>query len=175
MDKATVFCGLLALAAALPALDAFLRLRRLTRGRGAPERGCCPARLLALVPSRAEGARVGDIAADIKREGNEEKKEISLKGKRGIDVLVVLDGPDPEAEARLVCDGVKYLSKKSPGPAKGHALAFLAEQLNFELDAYDFILVFDADMRLPGGFFRDLAVPVGTEAFQLPVRPRLTA
>ena len=171
MDKATVFCGLLALAAALPALDAFLRLRRLTRGRGAPERGCCPARLLALVPSRAEGARVGDIAADIKREGNEEKKEISLKGKRGIDVLVVLDGPDPEAEARLVCDGVKYLSKKSPGPAKGHALAFLAEQLNFELDAYDFILVFDADMRLPGGFFRDLAVPVGTEAFQLPVRP----
>jgi cellulose synthase/poly-beta-1,6-N-acetylglucosamine synthase-like glycosyltransferase len=86
-------------------------------------------------------------------------------------VLVLLDGPDPDAEARLNADGVNYLSKKSPGPAKGNALAFLAERMRPELDSYDFILVFDADMRLPEGFFRDLAVPTGAEAFQLPVRP----
>ena len=85
--------------------------------------------------------------------------------------FVLLDGPDPDAEARLKADGVKYLSKKSPGPSKGHALAFLAEQLGEELDSYDFILVFDADMRLPEGFFRDLDVPDGAEVFQLPVRP----
>jgi cellulose synthase/poly-beta-1,6-N-acetylglucosamine synthase-like glycosyltransferase len=39
------------------------------------------------------------------------------------------------------------------------------------LDDYSFILVFDADMRLPEGFFQDLRVPAGAEAFQLPVRP----
>jgi hypothetical protein len=88
-----------------------------------------------------------------------------------VDVLVVLDGPDPDASARLECDGVDYLTKKSPGPAKGHVLAFLAEELGARLDDYSFILVFDSDMRLPEGFFRDLRVPEGTEAFQLPVRP----
>ena len=179
MDKTTVFCGLLAFAAALPALDASLRLRRLTRGRGAPGRGARPARLLALVPARAEGARVGDIAGDLKRES---EREISLKvesaagaeasaSRFGVDVLVLLDGPDPDAEARLKADGVSYLSKRPSGPSKGHALAFFAASMGDRLEDYDFILVFDADMRLPGGFFRDLAVPVGTEAFQLPVRP----
>ena len=100
---------------------------------------------------------MGDLASDLKRET--------------LDVLVLLDGPDPVAEARLVRDGVHYLSKKSPGPAKGHALAFLAEQLGPRLDDYSYILVFDADMRLPEGFLRDLRVPEGAEAFQLPVRP----
>ena len=165
MDTTTVLCGLLALAAALPALDATLRLRRLTRGRGAPEQGVCPARLLVLVPARAEGARVGDIAADVRREARAAGEGTT------VDLRVLLDGPDPEAAARLERDGVLYLSKKFPGPAKGHALAFLAEHMGFELDAFDFVLVFDADMRLPEGFFRDLAVPVGTEVFQLPVRP----
>jgi len=165
VDTTTVLCGLLALAAALPALDATLRLRRLTRGRGAPERGVCPARLLVLVPARAEGARVGDIAADVQREARAAGEGTT------VDLRVLLDGPDPEAAARLERDGVLYLSKKFPGPAKGHALAFLAEHMGFELDAFDFVLVFDADMRLPEGFFRDLAVPVGTEVFQLPVRP----
>jgi len=165
VDTTTVLCGLLALAAALPALDATLRLRRLTRGRGAPERGVCPARLLVLVPARAEGARVGDIASDVQREARAAGEGTT------VDLRVLLDGPDPEAAARLERDGVLYLSKKFPGPAKGHALAFLAEHMGFELDAFDFVLVFDADMRLPEGFFRDLAVPVRTEVFQLPVRP----
>jgi hypothetical protein len=168
VDTATVFCGLLALAAALPALDAFLRLRRLT----APREGArdafgvrAPGSILAVIPARAEGARVGDLAEDLRKEG-ERREE-----KRAVDVLVLLDGPDTEAEARLETDGVKYLSKKSPGPAKGHALAFLAEELGARLDDYSYVLVFDADMRLPDGFFRDLRVPDGTEVFQLPVRP----
>ena len=160
MDTATVFFGLLALAAALPALDAALRLRRLAAGSA---RDACgvrpPGRILAVIPARAEGARVGDLAGDLKRESD------------SIDVLVLLDGPDPDAEARLARDGVPYLSKKTPGPSKGHALAFLAASIGDRLESYDFILVFDADMRLPEGFFRDLIVPEGTEAFQLPVRP----
>ncbi|MEO8054243.1 MAG: glycosyltransferase family 2 protein [Acidobacteriota bacterium] len=180
MDIFTTGTALLAAWAATPALDAFLRWRRLTAPQGGartPEGARAPGKLLAVIPARAEGARVGDLASDLKRESErEEKKEISLKVEEGeggpaVDVLVLLDGPDPDAEARLVRDGVRYLSKKSPGPSKGHALAFLAKRLAEGLDSYDFILVFDADMRLPEGFFRDLRVPEGTEAFQLPVRP----
>jgi hypothetical protein len=165
VDTTTVLCGLLALAAALPALDAALRLRRLTRGRGAPERGARPSRLLVLVPARAEGARVGDIAADVRREA------AAAGPGTTVDVRVLLDGPDADAESRLKKDGVSYLSKNPPGPAKGHALAFLAATMGPDLNDFDFILVFDADMRLPEGFFRDLSVPVGAEVFQLPVRP----
>jgi cellulose synthase/poly-beta-1,6-N-acetylglucosamine synthase-like glycosyltransferase len=126
---------------------------------------------------------VGDLAGDLKRESEREEKERSsskmkiaagAEGSTGslrVEVLVLLDGPDPDAEARLSRDGLNYLSKKSPGPSKGVALAFVAEQLAEDLDSYDFILVFDADMRLPEGFFRDLDVPEGAEVFQLPVRP----
>ncbi|HEX7616611.1 MAG TPA: hypothetical protein VF554_15215, partial [Thermoanaerobaculia bacterium] len=155
MDKATVLCGLAALAAlaaALPAFDAVLRLRRLAAPRGGARDAFgvrAPGRILAVIPARAEGARVGDLAGDLKKGATP----------AAVDVLVLLDGPDPAAEARLVRDGVEFLSKKIPGPAKGHALAFLAEQLGDRLDAYDFILVFDADMRLPEGFFSELNVP----------------
>jgi cellulose synthase/poly-beta-1,6-N-acetylglucosamine synthase-like glycosyltransferase len=160
VDILTTGCGVLAAGSALPALDAFLRWRRLTAPQGGAQDASgarAPAKLLAVIPSRAEGARVGDLASDLKRET--------------LDVLVLLDGPDTDAEARLERDGVRYLSKKIPGPAKGHALAFLAQELGERLDDYSYILVFDADMRLPEGFFRDLRVPEGAEAFQLPVRP----
>ena len=160
MDNLTTLSAAFATVAAAPALDGFLRWRRLTAPQGgtrAPESARAPAKMLAVIPARAEGARVGDLASDLKRET--------------LDVLVLLDGPDPDAEARLKADGVLTLSKKSPGPAKGHALAFLAQELGKRLDDYAYILVFDADMRLPDGFFRDLRVPEGTEAFQLPVRP----
>jgi cellulose synthase/poly-beta-1,6-N-acetylglucosamine synthase-like glycosyltransferase len=163
VDILTTGCGLLAAWAALPACDAFLRWRRLAAPQGGawpPEAARAPGTILAVIPAHAEGARVGDLAEDLRKEGE-----------RKVDVLVLLDGPDPDAEARLEADGVKYLSKKSPGPSKGHALAFLAEHLASEIDSYDFILVFDADMRLPDGFFRDLRLPEGTEVFQLPVRP----
>lgn len=190
MDLLTTGCGLLAALAAIPALDGFLRWRRLSAPRGGarpPEARRAPGKILAVIPSRAEGARAGNLAADLVREGKRREEEISSKveevraagGARpvevatrgGVDVLVVLDGPDPDTEARLVRDGVDYLSKKPPGPSKGHALAFLAEALGERLDEYPYILVFDADMRLSEGFFRDLRVPEGAEAFQLPVRP----
>ena len=188
MDILTTGCGFLAAWAAAPGYDAFLRWRRLAAPQGGarpPKAGRAPGRILAVIPARAEGARVGDLAEDLRKEGErkgESEKEFSSKVKSGagaeasgipfrVDVLVLLDGPDPDAEARLEPDGVKYLSKKSPGPSKGHALAFMAEHLVSEIDSYDFVLVFDADMRLPERFFRDLNVPDGAEVFQLPVRP----
>jgi hypothetical protein len=191
VDILTTLSAAVAVLAAVPVLDGILRLRRLTApqwGARAPEGARAPGRLLVLIPSRAEGARVGDLAADLAREAlvaGDVRREISSSGREAgvgggahpdappctVDVRVLLDGPDPDAEARLARDGVHYLSKKFAGPSKGHVLAFLAESLGERLNAYDFILVFDADMRLPDGFFRDLRVPDGTEAFQLPVRP----
>jgi len=181
VDILTIGSGLLAAWAVGPACDAFLRWRRFTAARGFArprEPGRVPGRMLVVIPSRAEGARVGDLPGDVRR-------EISAKGdaaNRGgnaapdaprldVDVLVVLDGPDPDARARLERDAVDYLSKKFAGPSKGHTLGLVAEELAERLDAYEFILVFDADMRLPEGFFRGLSVPDGAEVFQLPVRP----
>jgi hypothetical protein len=180
VDILTVGSGLLAAGAALPALDAFLRWRRLAAARGGTRAlGSvhAPGNLLVVIPSRAEGERVGDLPGDVRREISSSESGApsvgggAVPGAPRVDVLVILDGPDPEAEARLTRDGVHYLSKKSPGPSKGYALAFLAEDLGARLDDYSFILVFDADMRLAESFLRDLAVPEGTDAFQLPVRP----
>jgi cellulose synthase/poly-beta-1,6-N-acetylglucosamine synthase-like glycosyltransferase len=165
VDILTTGCGLLAAWAAGPACDAFLRWRRFAAfsERSVPCR--LPKRLLVLVPSRGEGARVGDIAADVRREAE------TAAASTTVDLRVLLDGPDPEAAAGLESNGVLWLYKNPPGPAKGDALAFLAEHLRAAIDASDYVLVFDADMRLPERFFRDLNVPDGAEAFQLPVRP----
>ncbi len=92
-----------------------------------------------------------------------------------LDLLVVLDGADPAAEAALSLEGVPFLAKTPAGPSKGKALAFATKSLLGSspelLAAPDFVMVFDADMRLPEGFFSDLLIPAGTAAFQLPVRP----
>ncbi|HMA28553.1 MAG TPA: hypothetical protein VKS23_01705, partial [Thermoanaerobaculia bacterium] len=85
MDILTTVSGLLAAWAAGPACDAFLRWRRLAvpGSARAAEGARAPWRLLVVIPSRAEGARVGDLAADLRRESEREEKEkkekISLK------------------------------------------------------------------------------------------------
>lgn len=133
---------------------------------------------MVIVPSRAEGARLLGLCRDLKREA-------ALLGGTPLDVLMVLDGADPEAEAGLAAEGYAPLAaqgrglltlvKEPAGPSKGAALALATAELERSLpgllDAASFVLVFDADMRLPEGFFRDLAVPVGAGAFQAPVRP----
>jgi hypothetical protein len=90
-----------------------------------------------------------------------------------VDACVVLDGGDAAALEALGAEGFAPLVKTPAGPGKGAALAFAAERLEEagRIGAADFVMVFDADMRLSDGFFRDLAVPDGCDAFQLPVRP----
>jgi len=91
------------------------------------------------------------------------------------DVLVILDGGDSAAEAALTAEAVPFLVKAPAGPSKGKALAFATERLLRTqpelLTAAEYVMVFDADMRLEEGFFSKLAVPEGADAFQLPVRP----
>ena len=157
----------LAAALLLPAFDAFGRWRRAAAYRPGRVAGRRLRRVLVLIPARAEGSRMLPLCSDLKREARE--AEVRL------DLLVVLDGEDPAAEAALAVDEVPCLVKAPAGPSKGTALAFATESLLASrpelLTAADVVMVFDADMRLEEGFFSGLLIPEGTEAFQLPVRP----
>jgi hypothetical protein len=159
----------LALAAASlpPALDALGRWGRAGAFRPHAAAGRRLRRVLVLIPARAEGARMIPLCRDLSREAA--AVEIHL------DLCVVLDGADPAAEAALAGEAIPFLVKRPAGPSKGKALAFATETLLGSepelLTAADFVMVFDADMRLEEGFFSNLLVPEGTEAFQLPVRP----
>jgi len=92
-----------------------------------------------------------------------------------VQTLVILDGADPAAEAALEAESIPFVVKSPEGPSKGEALAFATRALSTRtpdpVSEASFVMVFDADMRLEEGFFSRLAVPEGTEAFQLPVRP----
>lgn len=84
---------------------------------------------------------------------------------------MILDGADDDTGRALAAEGFRALVKTPAGPTKGAALRFAGERLAGEVEPADFVMVFDADMRLAPGFFSDLAIPDGAEAFQLPVRP----
>lgn len=164
MEVTSFVGGVLAGLGVPPLVDAFLRWRRLSAYLPtAGGRTARPARLLVLIPARAEGPRVAELALDFRREAR-------TSGVTA-DVIVVLDGGDAPAEQRLRAEAVEYFVKEPAGPSKAFALLFAAERLGARLEAADVIMVFDADMRLPPGFLSDLALPAGTEAFQLPVRP----
>ncbi len=165
MDPLTVALGAAAAACLPPLLDALGRYRRAAWPSPAPPPGKCPARVLALIPARAEGTRMLPLCRDLRREGD--------AAGVALDVCVVLDGGDAPAAEALAAEGVGPLVKTPAGPTKGAVLAFATEGLDADgrIGAADLVLVFDADMRLANGFFRDLAVPEGCEAFQLPVRP----
>ena len=151
-----VLGGALAALTVLPTLDALGRLLRLVSPRQeAGEETFEPRRLVALVPSRAEGTLALSLCRDLRREG--------------IEPFVILDGGG-DATA-FHGEAFRTLAKEPAGPTKAAALAFAAEHLRAELDASDFVLVFDADMRLPERWREELRVPVGTEVFQAPARP----
>ncbi len=156
-----------AAAAVPPLLDAAGRRGRAARLRPRVPEGRRPQRVLVLIPARAEGTRVLPLCRDVLREAGD-------AGVRA-DLLVILDGPDPASEAALWAEGVPFLVKTPAGPSKGKALAFATERLLSTqpdlLTAAQYVMVFDADMRLEEGFFSRLVVPGDADAFQLPVRP----
>lgn len=126
-------------------------------------------RILVLIPSRAEGSRVLGLTGDLKREARSQPQI-------QVDVLVVLDGGEAEIEAALRREGTAFLVKSPAGPSKGVALAFATSELDRtgdQIDQVDYVLVFDADMRLPEGWLRGLQdeLPSDADVFQLPVRP----
>lgn len=139
-----------------PAVDAIARwLRLLSAEPGSPAVHRVERPLL-VIPSRAEGLLAKPLCEDALGQG--------------VVPVVILDGDDPTARAELTALGARVLVKEPAGPTKGAALAWFTENLGAEIDAASHVLVFDADMRLPEGYFAGLRVPEEAAVFQGPVR-----
>ncbi|MCX7895871.1 MAG: glycosyltransferase family 2 protein, partial [Thermoanaerobaculum sp.] len=116
--------------------------------------------VVALVPSRSEGEHVRPTLESL----------IRAQGSLQLRIFLVLDGPDPAAEEVARELGVAVLVKEQPGPAKGAALRFAAEQLRETIQAADAVLVLDVGSRVTPEFFSHLRWPPGVAAMQAPLR-----
>ena len=155
---------LIVVPATLAACDALVRMglslaaRRRLAG---PATGCQPVRegpavdlptsgqrrrLLILIPARAEGERLQQTLASCK----------------GADVLLLLDGDDPDVDAH----GARVVVKTPAGPSKAAALAWLAREHRALVESYDAVLILDAGSRLGPDFFEHFAWPEGAAAVQ---------
>lgn len=81
-------------------------------------------------------------------------------------VVLVLDGPDPVAEAIARRHGVEVAVKTPSGPSKGAVLAWVAEHLRADLDAVDGVLFLDVGSTVPEDFFDRFTWPQGADGVQ---------
>jgi cellulose synthase/poly-beta-1,6-N-acetylglucosamine synthase-like glycosyltransferase len=113
-------------------------------------------RWLVLVPSHFEGEAVAPTLRSV----------IAARGATSLRTVVLLDGPDPEAQA--VCDllGVETRTKQPAGPSKSAALGWAAEQLRSQLAETDAVLLLDVGSTLVPDFFTLLRWPAGAAGVQ---------
>lgn len=116
-------------------------------------------RLLIVIPARAEGDRL-------------ETTLISATGQRtpangrGAEVLLLLDGEDPAAEASARARGAHVVVKTPAGPSKAAALAWLAREQRALIRRFDIVLIIDAGSRFAPHFFEHFAWPGDAAAAQ---------
>ncbi len=113
-------------------------------------------RVAVLVPARQEGERVGPTLRSV----------LAAADGTEVDLWVVLDGADPEAQRVAQALGARVLTKEPPGPGKGAVLRFAAVKLADRLRQSDAVMVLDVGSFLAPGFFRHLAWPPGVVALQ---------
>jgi hypothetical protein len=113
-------------------------------------------RVLALVPARNEGSAVRPTLESLVKaaEGQEAK------------VVLLLDGPDPQARGVAEALGVRVVEKPTPGPHKAAALRYAAQTLAEEILAADAVAIFDVGSVVAADFFRQLRFPDGVAAVQ---------
>lgn len=131
-------------------------LARAARRVGAPVAAARSRRWLVLVPARDEGAGVAPTLASLQ----------SAATAGGVRVVLLLDGPDPTAEAVAGTLGVDVAVKTPAGPSKAAALAWAAAWLGRELDECDAVLVIDVGSTVSPDFFRQFAWPEGVDGVQ---------
>ncbi|MCC6132936.1 MAG: glycosyltransferase family 2 protein [Acidobacteria bacterium] len=137
--------------------------RRMTSGQG---RGGF--RWLVLVPARREGGQVEPVLAAVTgaprigAPGN----GAPGNGASSVQAALILDGPDPEAEAVAGRLGVAVHVKTPEGPSKAAVLAWAAERLRGEFQSADGVLVLDVGSVPCPGFFSSFSIPEGKDAVQ---------
>jgi cellulose synthase/poly-beta-1,6-N-acetylglucosamine synthase-like glycosyltransferase len=109
-------------------------------------------RILIVVPARAEGDRLDATLASAVGDG--------------VDVLLLLDGPDAAAEANAQKRGVRVVVKTPGGPSKAAALAWLAREHRALILEFDVVLILDAGSRLAPRFFEHFVWPGDAAAAQ---------
>ncbi len=111
--------------------------------------------VLVVVPARDEGGRVLPTLTSV------------LEAARpGVETVLLLDGPDPEAEAAARRLGVRILCKDPAGPTKGAALRWLVDRHGGLLEGFDAVLILDVGSSLGPGFFHAPLLPGGADAAQ---------
>ena len=106
--------------------------------------------MLIVIPARSEGARL----------------DATLASAKGRDVLLLLDGAAPEMEARALAQGARVVVKRSAGPSKAAALAWLAREHRALIETSDAVMIVDAGSRFAPGFFESFVWPGDAAAVQ---------
>jgi cellulose synthase/poly-beta-1,6-N-acetylglucosamine synthase-like glycosyltransferase len=154
---------LLTVPATLAALDACVRAalwvqarraRRMDRQTVGEQPRTEAPHMLIVIPARAEGARL----------------EATLASVRGREVLLLLDGAAPEAEARALAQGARVVVKTPAGPSKAAALAWLAREHRALLESFDAVMIIDAGSRFGPSFFEHFRWPGDAAAAQTVLR-----
>ncbi len=146
--------------AVLPAtIDAFIRLLLTLKARAwlfGRHGSLVPRRWLVIVPARAEGENVEATLRSV---------VASAQGD-SVSAMLLLDGPDPAAEACARRLGIEVVVKPAGGPSKAVALAWAAKNLEEKILQADAVLLLDVGSRVEEGFFARFAWPAGADAVQ---------
>ncbi|HVS32594.1 MAG TPA: glycosyltransferase [Thermoanaerobaculia bacterium] len=148
-------------AVALPGtIDTCIRLTLRHRAAGPRSRDSLhrPRRMVAVVPSRDDAARIGDTLHSIARAAS--------SGNIAVRAIALLDGDDAAAAAAAQAAGAEVLVKQPAGPRKADALEWLATRHRALIESADAILLIDAGTQLCDGFFRDLEWDARADALQ---------
>ena len=138
-------------------LDALFRLIwALAAGRQKAVLGVPVGTVFVLVPARNEGNQVRPTLESL----------VKAAGGQSVTVVLLLDGPDPQARGVAETLGVRVVEKPTPGPHKAAALRYAAQALTAEILAADAVAIFDVGSVVAPDFFQQLRLPEGVAAVQ---------
>ncbi len=126
-----------------------------------PAAGESPRRWLVVVPARAEGAAVRPSLESVLA---------AREGGHDVELLLLLDGPDPEAEGIARGLGATVLVKRPAGPTKAAAMAWLAGRHRELVHAAEAVMILDVGSHLSPRFFEAFRWPAGAAAAQAHLR-----
>ncbi len=111
---------------------------------------------LVLVPARAEGEAVAATLESAR----------AAIGNSSVQIVLLLDGDDPDSERVASRLGIATLTKHPAGPTKGAMLGWAAGHLSDRLEQADAVLILDVGSVIPPRFFAHFQWPAHADAVQ---------